>query len=546
MNIAVMREPRRVNTIKPGLIFLAAAFILILLMLAVAFIGPNAELSRRINPVAPPAQMAVFQTAPASPLLVWVAKGAAPGKQTASEPGQLAYVSANGAADTVLELPKGTSHVQSCGDTPMSPDGKLYAFYVGQDAGSLYVMRGSDKQPAKIGDIQPLSCLGNGTFQYAPGSNRFGYISYEGDAAKSEFADGFLHIINSSDFTELYKYENVTAFDITDSGAAFVSFFTNDKNEADEAAVIWWNGTSQQEVATLKPATEDCKFTSASVTVLPDGKLMLVLGHRCKKGDTTTNWQLYSVNPNDKSATLAANASLKGAFAAYTRSNGIFLSPDGKQALFTVPDGITANTVGMKRVNLSDLSIADVIDKEVVTPTLNGNANAYPRVSSDGKWLAAVITTPNAANSVYIWSLTDPSVAPIMLSAGSKGDTVSSMEFTPDSSKLIAVMGGDNKANNSLVSIEVASGRDSRVTRGHFDKGLTISADGSQAALLDWQIPEDTKQQPYLNLVSVNLNDSSTATLYTGADIVDGKTTNQRYAFPMAFVGGAASGGAAG
>ena len=90
-----------------------------------------------------------------------------------------------------------------------------------------------------------ISSLGNGTFQYAPGSNRFGYISYEGDAAKSEFADGFLHIINSSDFTELYKYENVTAFDITDSGAAFVSFFTNDKNEADEAAVIWWNGTRQ-------------------------------------------------------------------------------------------------------------------------------------------------------------------------------------------------------------------------------------------------------------------------------------------------------------
>ncbi len=545
MNIAVMHEPRRINTIKPGLIFLAAAFLIVLLLLAVTFIGPNAQLSRRINPVAPPAQVAAFQAAPATPLLVWVAKGTAPGKQTASEPGQLAYVNSSGTADTVLELPNGTSRVESCGDTPMSPDGKLYAFYVGQDAGSLYVMRGSDA-PAKISDVQALSCLGNGTFQYAPGSNRFGYISYEGDAAKSEFADGFLHIINSSDFTELYKYENVTAFDITDSGAAFVSFFTNDKNEADEAAVIWWNGTSQQEVATLKPASEDCKFTSASITILPDGKLMLVLGHRCKKGDTTTNWQLYSVNPTDKSATLAANASQKGAFAAYTRSNSIFLSPDGKQALFTVPDGVTANTVGVKRVNLNDLSIADVIDKEVVTATLNGSTNAYPRVSPDGKWLAVVVSTPNAVNNITIWSLTDASVAPIMLSAGSKGDIVSSMEFTPDSSQLLAILGGDNKANNSLVSIEVATGRDSRITRGHFGKGLTISADGTQAALLDWQIPEDTKQQPYLNLVSVNLSDGATTTLYTGADIVDGKTTNQRFAYPMAFVGGAVNVGAAG
>ena len=543
MNIAVMQEPRRFNMNKLGVAFLVTAFIIVLLMLAVAFIGPNAELSRRVSPPVPPVQLAAFQTAPAVPLLVWAANGVQPGKQTAAEPGQLAYINSSGVAETVLELPPQTSRVESCGDTPTSPDGKLYAFYAGLDKGALYVMRGSDK-PAKIGDIQALSCLGGGTFQYAPGSNRFGYISYEGDATKSEFADGFLHVINSSDFAELYKYENVTAFDLTDTGAAFVSFFTNDKKEADEAAVIWWNGTTQQEVATLKPASEDCKFTSASISVLPDGKLLLVLGHRCKKGDTSTNWQLYSVNPADKSATLAASASQKGTFAAFSRSNNIYLSPDGKQALFTVPDGVTANTVGLKRVNISDLSIGDVIDKEVVTATYNGAANAFPRLSPDGKWLAAVVTTPNAANSIYIWSMTDPTVAPIMLSAGSKGDTVSSMAFTPDSSRLLAVVGGDDKANNSLVSIDVASGRDSRVTRGHFAKGLTISADGTLAALLDWQIPEDTKLQPYLNLVSVGLADSTTTTLYTGADIVDGKTKNQRFAYPMAFVGGASTGAA--
>ncbi len=540
MNIAVMHEPRRFYTIKLGMAFLVAAFFMVILMLAVAFVGPNAELSRRFIPAAPSVKMAAIQTAPASPLLVWASNGTAPGKQTASDPGQLAFINDKGVAETVLELPKGTSRVQSCGDAPTSPDGKIYAFFVGQDKGSLYAMRGSDK-PAKIGDIQALSCLGSGTFQYAPGSNRFGYISYEGDAATSEFADGFLHVINSSDFTELYKYENVTAFDLTDNGAAFVSFFTNDKNEADEAAVIMWNGTSQQEVATLKPASEDCKFTSASISILPDGKLMLVLGHRCKKGDTTTNWQLYSVNPADKSATLAASASQKGSFAAFARSNGIYLSPDGKQALFTVPDGITANTVGVKRVNISDLSIADVIDKQMVAATFSGSADAFPLVSPDGKWLAAVVTTPNAANNIYIWSLGDPAVAPIMLSAGSKGDTISSMAFTPDSSQLLAIVGGDNKANNSLVSIEVASGRDSRVARGHFAKGLTISADGKQAAVLDWQIPEDTTQQPYLNLVNINLSDSSVTTLYTGADIVDNKTKNQRFAFPMAWVGGVVS-----
>lgn len=49
----------------------------------------------------------MFQTAPASPLLVWVANGAAPGKQTASEPGT-AYINSSGVAETVLELPKET------------------------------------------------------------------------------------------------------------------------------------------------------------------------------------------------------------------------------------------------------------------------------------------------------------------------------------------------------------------------------------------------------------------------------------------------------
>ncbi len=545
MNIAVMHEPRRMNPIKLGTVFLIAAFVFVLLMLAVAFMGPNAELSRRFSPSAPLAPAAMFQTAPVSPLLVWVANGAAPGKQTASEPGQLAYINSSGVAETVLELPKGTSRVESCGDKATSPDGKLYAFYVGQDQGSLYVMRGSDK-PTKISDVQALSCLGAGTFQYAPGSNRFGYISYEGDAAKSEFADGFLHIVNSSDFTELYTYENVTAFDLTDTGAAFVSFFTNDKNEADEAAVIWWNGTSQQEVATLKPSSEDCKFTSASIRVLPDGKLVLVLGHRCKKGDTSTNWQLYSVNPTDKSATLAASASQKGTFAAFARSNAIYLSPDGKQALFTVPDGLTANTVGLKRVNVGDLSIGDVVDKEIVTATYNGAANAFPQVSPDGKWLAGVMSSPDGTNNVSIWSLSDPAVAPIVVSAGSKGDVVASMAFTPDGSRLLAILGGDNKANNSLVSIELSSGRDSRVARGHFSKGLAISADGTQAAVLDWQIPEDTKQQPYLNLLNINLSDGATTTIYTGADIVDGKVSNERFAYPMAWVGGAVASGAAG
>ncbi|MCA0458724.1 MAG: hypothetical protein LCI00_32520 [Chloroflexi bacterium] len=537
MTTATLPEPRQSNKLKWGLLFLVAAFILIAVMLAVAFTQSGAPTEQAILPETNSIQAAALQTTSA-PLLVWVAKGAAPGSQSASEPGQLAYLGSDGVAETVLELPAQVSRVESCGDTALSPDGSTYAFYVGLDKGSLYAMH-EGETPVKVSDVQALTCLGGGTFQYSPDGSQLGYISYEGDAATSEFADGFLHIASTSDFSEVYSYENVTAFDLTETGAAFVSFFTNDQNEADEAAIMVWNGSGQQEVATLNPASDDCKFTSASIAGLADGKLLLVLGHRCKSGDTTTNWQLYSVDPADRSATLAASASQPGAFASFARSNRIYLSPEGDQALFTVPDGITANTVGLKRVSVENLSLADVLDKQVVAATYNGAPNAFPRVSPDGNWLTAVVTSPNGENSLYVWSLTDPAVAPIMVSAGSTGDTVSSLAFTPDSSRLLAVVGGADTASNSLIAIETANGRDSRIARGHFGKGLTISPDGSTVALLDWQIPSDTTQQPYTNLVSINLNDGSTTTLYTGADVVDGKVSNQRFAFPMTWIGAA-------
>ncbi len=534
MMTATMPEPRLSTKMKWGKLLFAAAFILTVLILAITYIQPNAELARPATSEEPIA--AALQATPAPSLLVWVAKGAAPGGQSASEPGQLAYLSSDGVAETVLELPAQVSRVESCGDTGLSPDGDTYAFYVGLNKGSLYGLH-QGEAPVKISDVQGLTCLGDGTFQYSPDGARLGYIAYEDDAATSEFADGFLHIASTGDFKDVFTYENVTAFDLTDTGAAFVSFFTNDKNEADEAAVMVWNGSGQQEVATLNPASDDCKFTSASIAGLANGKLMLVLGHRCKSGDTTTNWQLYSVDPADRSATLAASASQAGAFASFAHSNRIYLAPAGDQALFTVPDGITANTVGLKRVSIENLSLADVLDKQVVAATYNGAPNAFPRVSPDQNWLAGVVTSPNGDNSVYVWSLNDPAVAPIMVSAGSKGDTVSSIAFTPDSSRLLAVVGGADKASNSLIAIETANGRDSRIARGHFGKGLSISPDGSTVALLDWQIPTDTTQQPYTNLVSINLNDGSISTLYTGADVVDGKVTNQRFAFPMTWLG---------
>ncbi len=467
-------------------------------------------------------------------LLVWIGNGAAPGQHSAANPGQLAFMDGTGVANPLMDIPAQTIYVKPCGDKPSSSDGNLFAFFVGTDTGKLYLKKGADA-PTAVADVNALACLGNGTFQFSPDGARMAYISYEPDAIKSEFADGYLHVLNMGSMSEDFKYENVSSFAINNNGIALVSLFTNDKNEADEAAVIWWNGSGQKEVATLSPTSEDCKFTSAAINVLPDGKFLLVMGHRCKKGDTRTSWQLYSVDPESRSATLAASDFQAGQFASFARSNTIFVSPDGARAYFTVPDGITASTVGLKMVNVADLSLSDVLDKQGVAATYSGGANAFPRVSPDGKWLAMVVTSPNNENQVNIWNMTDPSVAPIVLKAGSKGDTVSNMEFTPDSRRLLVVAGGDNAADNSLIAIEVASGNDFRVARGKFGRGLTISPDGSEVAILNWETLEDPKEPPYATTVIIGVDSSDVATIYKGADIVDGKVTNQTFAFPMAW-----------
>src|SRR5690606_12255402 len=101
---------------------------------------------------------------------------------------------------------------------------------------------------------------------------------------------------------------------------------------------------------------EDCKFTSAQIAVGADGRYILVLGHRCTRGDTRTAWQLYSIDPSSRTATLAATEFQAGSFASFARTNQIFFSPDGSHAYFTVPDGITANTVAIKGVSVADMS----------------------------------------------------------------------------------------------------------------------------------------------------------------------------------------------
>jgi Tol biopolymer transport system component len=405
---------------------------------------------------------------------------------------------------------------------------------MGLDAGSLYVMR-SGAEPVAIGDVGYLSCLGHGTFRFTPDSSKMVYMSFDETATQRSFAAGFLKVVETATLNAVLSRENVSAFDVTDDGVLYVSLFTNDRDEADEAAVVWWDGSSEREVATLLPQT-DCYFTSVEATISPSGAYILSMGHRCRAGETRTSWQLYTVDPDSRSAALAGSDFAPGAFATHTRSNYAWFSPDGSTLYFTVPDGLTANSVAIAAAEVSDMSISVVVERQAIFPTFSGSANAYPSISADGSWMALTVTSPNADNNLFALGLTNPDVPPIVIGAGSRGDTVSALGFTPDSDTVVFVAGGDEGDNNSLFELDLASASETRIARGRFGSQMALSPDGSQIALIDWQVLEDEPDPAYVNLVIAERESGSVATVFTGADVVDGEATNLRFASPLTWM----------
>jgi len=469
-------------------------------------------------------------------ILTWIENGANPAETSPSVEGKLALINSTGEIQDVIPVPAQTSRLIACGDEALSPDGSLFAFYMGLDTGSLYLMSGSNA-PSLVENVNSLTCLGGGTFQYSPDSAWLAYIAYEPDASTSEFADGFLKVISTSSMSEQFSYGNVTAFDMNNDGVALVSFFTNDRNEADEAAVLWWSGNAEREVATLR-SDEGCRYTSASIGIAPDGSLMAIMGHRCTSGDTRTSWQIYMIDTESRSATMAMTDFQAGTFAPYARTNNIFFSPDGTTAFFTTPDGVAANTVSVQAINTSSMAMTALIPERAIMTTLSGAPNAFPRLSPDGRWLALVVTSPNNTNTLSILDLSDPAAAPITAEAGSTNDLVSDMAFSADSQRLIFISGaggGGRDANNSLSAIDLSTGSNFRVKRGHFAPGLAVSPDGVIIAALDYQVLEDTSQPPYLNLIQVNAESGEATTLFEGATLVDGKVTDQRFGYPLAW-----------
>ncbi|MDX2162119.1 MAG: hypothetical protein SF162_12395 [bacterium] len=421
-----------------------------------------------------------------------------------------------------------------CGDSAQSPDGALTAIYTGgQESGLLHLMRGT-AMPTTIGEIEYLTCVMNG-LRYSPDGSRLAYLAYPEGASRQEFAEGRLNLMDTATLEIAWSAEDVVAFDVQADEVLYVSFFTDSRGEVDEAAVVRYDNSSEREIATLIPTAEDCRFTSASIARVPNRvQIVLVMGQKCPNENQQT-WQFYTIG-EDGSTTLASSDSQPGDFVAFARNNNVIPSPDGETVYFTVPDGITANTVAVAAVNLNDMSINVPVERQAVFPTFRGAANAEPRFSADRRWLAFTLTSPQNENNLYALDLQDRANPPILISAGARNDTLGAFAFTPDSARIIYVAGAPDGGDNSVFALDLSSGSESRVRRGNFGRSLAVSPTGDRAVVDEVvTVEENNRTYSYRAVRVIDLATNTETTLFEDTTSpADARVS----AYPLAWLSG--------
>ncbi len=470
-----------------------------------------------------------------SRILVWTADAVTPGQLAANNPGQLAYINGNGTLTPVSDVLSGSSRVQVCGPNGVSPDGRLIAIYqgiVGGVTSSLYVST-EGATPQEVNErFQPIGCIGgNGILNFAPDSSYMTFIEYE-RAFNVGFADGLLRIVSTSDFSELFTERIVVAFEQAADGVAFVRFFTDDRSEADEVAVSFWDGNTDRELTSFF-AEDGCRYLNANITTAPDGQLWLGLVSRCT-GSSTQN--VYRINPQTRSVELIFSVQSPGAFPQSTEANRFFFSTDGNTLFYTIPDGFTLETVSLNAYDITTGETRVLVSRQVVIPGVDGSntGNQPTRISPDGRWLMVVVTDPDGKQSrLNFYDLNNPTADPIVIAAGGRDDIFTFLQFTPDGNRLVYVSGG---SENSLFTIDMTGETLSpvRVRRGNFSGFAALSPDGNEIAIAEFVILEDSVRGPdYLNLQVINLDTTERVTIFEGGEVIDGQSQNLKFALPI-------------
>lgn len=480
-------------------------------------------------------------------LLAWVAPAAAPGQQGASAAGEVLYFNADGSTESILELEDGTTRVTACGSNAESPDGSAFAFIAtvtsgGVERGTVYLVHDASSELKTVAEnVNPANCIGSAPFEFSPDSGRFAYIDWPDDATGMNSPFGRLRIFNTSDGNETTNIENVTAFSLTDSGATFVSFFTNDDGEATEVAIYTWDGSSETEVASLTADSDnDCRYTSSSIAEVSSG-LMAVMGYKCNRGDNTnTQWQFYLIDPANNTAQREQSENSGGRYFAFSDTNAIFASSDGNSVIFAVPDGVNNQSVSLLATAIDDIDPITVLERFGIMQSVSDKPydanNATAIASSDGRWFAIVVNDGNNNAKLQVFNLSDTSLSPINVNLANQGDTISAMVFAPDNETLYYVAGGDQGDTNTLFALNLTTGAEDRILRGRYAQ-MVVSPDGGTVAVMNW-VEFDPEEPRYLTLEMVDLGANSATVIYIGGEVNDeGKLEDASFAYPLSWRG---------
>lgn len=477
-------------------------------------------------------------------LLVWVGAGSDPERFTREAPGVLAYLHFDGTLETLMVVPARTERVVPCGDSGRTPDGRTVFFYVGAETeGVLYKLTSEMSEPVIFNAaVNAMACVGNGTAQFSADSAYFAYLNYNANYRFSNAPIGRLLIQSVADASIVGNFENAAAFEMNAQGASVLSFYFDSRGEAVEAAVLLWDGENQREVATLfADHNNRCAYQTGSIAALPDGRQAVLLGLRCERGNVRDpQWQLHLIDPQTRSASQLLSGRAAGSYFPFARTNQIFAAPDGRSIFFVVPDGLTNRSTSLLQSDLNNPAANTIIERSALTASVSAlpfASGGHPlRRSRDGRWLAAVVSDPNGNTTLQAIDLNAPELLPIVLSAGARGDTISETTFAQSSERLFYVAGGLGGANNSLWVLDLVTGTEMRLNRGRYEQGV-ISPDGDYLLMINYAVLAE-REPPYLTLTVVNTTSGAEALLFVGGEIVEGRLTNPRFAYPLAWLRG--------
>ncbi|MFW5691281.1 MAG: hypothetical protein ACOCXZ_02160 [Chloroflexota bacterium] len=467
-------------------------------------------------------------------LLVWLADGAGPGALTnPNARGALVLMNGDGEVErTIAELNAAALNVQRCGTTPDSPNGSTVAIYAGSnERGSLYLMTGTD-DPAVLTGIPWRTCLGPDTLQWAEDSGSLALINYD---LTGTLSAGILGIYpTSAPDNPSFTRADVAAFFYDGTRLALV--------EAGGDFVSVHSGTPAEltELTRLFSGRAGCPHRGAALTYTGPEALAVALGENCGSGN---RWSVNIVDipqrvtnrlleePTGPNGRGAAN------FFAQAGVLALWTNDVGDTLVLTYPNGVLGNfSAEVVRIDLRRAQdYALLFDNAVMPRQPISTPSSAPVTTQDGRWLAIVEQNANRVSALHLIDLETGTLART-IDQPEPGALFSAIAFTPDSSSLYYVVGGTDGDVNVLYRTTLTGSAEppEPVAEGRFVGPLIVAPNGREAVISERATGGD-RDEPYLNLIAVDLRNGDRETVFTGAEVVDGALTNRRFAWPLSW-----------